>query len=83
MFCATQRRKKRGRVGDVCRFVGLAAMRNRREPRTIGFDEQPIVRYSCRATSRTFSRIAERDDARDRHIPAEIERPARERPMIR
>lgn len=56
-------------------------MRNGCEPRTIGFHEQTIFRYACGNVANVL-RISERDDARDGHIPAEIERPAREFPRF-
>src|ERR1051325_1682276 len=34
--------------GDVGRLVALAAVRHRRQKRTIGFDEQPIERHAAR-----------------------------------
>src|SRR5262249_15726673 len=47
---------------DVSRFVSFAAMRNRSEEGTIGFDQQPVERHLFRDCAQLF-RLAKGHDA--------------------
>src|SRR6266511_1513998 len=58
---------------DVCRFIALAAKRNGREVRAVGFDQQPIGRNHARRVAKR-RRLGKRCNAWNGDVEAGRER---------
>ena len=63
-------------MGDEGGLVGLAALRHRREVGRVGLDQQPVERDVAHDGAQGLGRL-EGDDARDRDVHAERQRPVR------
>ena len=68
--------ERRAHVGDPCRFVLAAAVRNRREVRRVGFDEHAVDRREHRRGAHVLC-VLERHDAAEREVRAERQRAPR------
>ena len=73
---AAERGDARDSERDPCGLVTLATMRNRRQVRSVGFDEDAIIRNR---THQIIARpVPERHDSAERHVPSSLDGSARE-----